>query len=99
MDSLGFQMRLNRSQEGDLFTDHRHHDEGKRRRRREREPYPREEEDTLELSGLDAPEEEPPSSESEPPRLPQHLPNLALAGDPAAQVASYWMKLIEESEV
>jgi hypothetical protein len=98
VDSLGFQMRLNRSQEGDLFADHRHHEDGRRRRRREREPGTREEEDTLELSGLEssAPDPEP---EGDPPRLPQHLPNVALAGDPAAQVASYWMKLIEESDV
>lgn len=87
MDSFSFSMRLNRSQEGDLFADHRHHDEGRRRRRRRRREEVPWQEDTLELSA------ETPMVEN--PRLPP-VPRLALAGDPAAQVASYWLRLLEE---
>lgn len=83
MDSL----RLNRTHEGDVFSDHHHGDDGRRRRRPPPEPSPREEEDTLELSGAVPDEPEPP-----PARLP---PTIALAGDPAAQVASYWLKWLD----
>lgn len=83
-------MRLNRTQEGDVFSDHHHSEDGRRRRRPPREPSPREVEDTLELSGLT-----PDAPATPPARLPHHLPGLALAGDPAATVASYWLMILE----
>lgn len=90
MDSFSFSMRLNRCQEGDLFADHHHHGEGRRRRRRTRREELPDQEDTLELSA-----QEPEAPAAENPRLPP-LPSIALAGDPAAQVASYWLKLLDE---
>ncbi len=98
LGSSAYQMRLHRMLESDLYADHHHPEEGRRRRRRrKRESLPCQE-DTLELSSEEPPPE-PSSGESNRPVLSLTLPNLALAGDPATQVASYWLKVLDaESE-
>jgi hypothetical protein len=99
LGSSAYQMRLHRMLESDLYADHHHPEEGRRRRRRRKRESPLFQEDTLELSSDEGPPPEPAAGEPGRPVLSLTLPNLALAGDPATQVASYWLKVLDaESE-